>query len=216
MFQQLYQSYCQSALRETCGTQDGNFSTWYCQRIQDHVVDNFSSLQHDSAYELHRKNLALYADWWAEIKSNQDCLVCLRRKPEHTLTCRHSTCEPCVRTFGLGVPTSEVAFEIKSCVLCSTGRLSIHLKPKTAGVSILSIDGGGTRGIVPLQFLKMVQQCLGQTCAVQDLFDFVIGTSSGGISSPPNNFELLTIRRGPYCHRGVPSGMDRSTIHRTV
>lgn len=68
---------------------------------------------------------------------------------------------------------------MKYCVLGSSGRLTMRLKPATAGVSILSIDGGGTRGIVPLEFLNIVQRLLGQTCAIQDLFDFVGGTSSG-------------------------------------
>ncbi len=46
-------------------------------------------------------------------------------------------------------------------------------------VSILSIDGGGIRGIIPATFLREIEACTGKpVCA---LFDIVAGTSTGGI-----------------------------------
>ena len=44
---------------------------------------------------------------------------------------------------------------------------------------ILSIDGGGIRGILPLALLVEVEARRGQPCA--DLFDLIAGTSIGGI-----------------------------------
>jgi uncharacterized protein len=44
---------------------------------------------------------------------------------------------------------------------------------------ILSIDGGGIRGILPLALLAEVEGRRGQPCA--DLFDLIAGTSIGGI-----------------------------------
>ncbi|MCJ1473164.1 hypothetical protein MMC13_001815 [Lambiella insularis] len=55
------------------------------------------------------------------------------------------------------------------------------VKPPTAGVNILSIDGGGIRGVIPLEFLNRLQKVLGPDCPVQDLFDLALGTSSGGL-----------------------------------
>lgn len=42
----------------------------------------------------------------------------------------------------------------------------------------VAIDGGGVRGVIPLEFLILVQEQLGE-CRLQDLVDLAIGTSSG-------------------------------------
>lgn len=44
---------------------------------------------------------------------------------------------------------------------------------------ILSIDGGGLRGIVPLMILKQIESESGKR--IHELFDMVVGTSTGGI-----------------------------------
>lgn len=44
---------------------------------------------------------------------------------------------------------------------------------------ILSIDGGGLRGIVPLMILKKIEEEQGKR--IYELFDMVVGTSTGGI-----------------------------------
>lgn len=46
-------------------------------------------------------------------------------------------------------------------------------------ISILSIDGGGIRGIIPAAFLTAIETCAGKP--VSDLFDLIAGTSTGGI-----------------------------------
>ncbi|MCH9612759.1 MAG: hypothetical protein S4CHLAM102_12560 [Chlamydiia bacterium] len=46
-------------------------------------------------------------------------------------------------------------------------------------VKILSIDGGGVRGVLTLQYLIAIEQLTGKP--IQDLFDMFIGTSTGGI-----------------------------------
>jgi len=48
-----------------------------------------------------------------------------------------------------------------------------------ATVKILSIDGGGIRGIVPALLLQRLEGDLGTPCS--DVFDYIIGTSTGGI-----------------------------------
>ncbi|KAL8730663.1 MAG: hypothetical protein Q9181_004591 [Wetmoreana brouardii] len=70
---------------------------------------------------------------------------------------------------------------IDTCLLCGAGGLSVILKPPTAGISILSIDGGGVRGAVPLEFMSILQDTLGDDCPIQDLFDLALGTRSDGI-----------------------------------
>lgn len=44
---------------------------------------------------------------------------------------------------------------------------------------ILSIDGGGVRGIIPLKVLQYIEKKTGQP--IHKLFDFIGGTSTGGI-----------------------------------
>lgn len=44
---------------------------------------------------------------------------------------------------------------------------------------ILSIDGGGVRGMIPATFLKRIEQQTGRP--IHDLFDLIAGTSTGGI-----------------------------------
>lgn len=54
----------------------------------------------------------------------------------------------------------------------------IDVLPPTMNPTILAIDGGGVRGVIPLEFLILIQENLG-SCALQDLIDLSIGTSSG-------------------------------------
>ena len=72
------------------------------------------------------------------------------------------------------------SFQMNRCMICGSRQsLSVRLKPLTAGVRILSIDGGGIKGIVPLQILKILQTYLGSDSPIQELFDLVMGTSAG-------------------------------------
>lgn len=54
----------------------------------------------------------------------------------------------------------------------------IDVLPPTMNPTILAIDGGGVRGVIPLEFLILIQEILG-SCSLQDLVDLSLGTSSG-------------------------------------
>ena len=132
------------------------------------------------AAELRRKHLASTAPMWTALKSTLSCLFCLRRPPEHVLSCGHTMCDTCIQIFGVGIAGAEYCFAVSRCVLClARTELSACLKPPGVGPCLLSIGGGGVRGVVALVFLSALQDCLGLCYPLQEYFDSVIGTSSG-------------------------------------
>ncbi|KAI9676515.1 MAG: hypothetical protein M1817_000673 [Caeruleum heppii] len=159
VFQESWRSNCFQALRSSYASLE--FAASQCARIEEHMEAMFPSLEfeHCTSSQLRRGTLQVGSKYWQQLKTNRTCLFCLRRKPEHTMSCGHSICDTCVKIFGQAILA--------------------RLVPPTARPRVLSIDGGGARGIVPLQFLKLLQQSV--KIPIQDFFDVTFGTSSGGL-----------------------------------
>ena len=110
-------------------------------------------------------------------RSNTTCLACLRRSPEHVLRCGHSMCSTCVEIFGEGSYDAEREYIVKRCLLCGGAELlTVRLKPPTAAMRVLSVDGGDTRGIIPLKTLLLMQERLGPELPLHELFYLAVGT----------------------------------------
>jgi uncharacterized protein len=60
-------------------------------------------------------------------------------------------------------------------------------------IKVLSIDGGGIRGIIPAVILEALQERVGK--AAHETFDLIAGTSTGGI---------ITVGIGTTCNQGKP------------
>jgi Patatin-like phospholipase len=126
-----------------------------------------------------------HAEMWKNIKSNKTCLSCLQAVPDHVLGCGHSYCPRCVQELGVPSSASECAWEIH-CWLCwdekGTQIHQIQLKPRCAGVRILTLDGGGIRAISELSVLQALHNALGlENFLIRDMFDLIVGTSTGTV-----------------------------------
>ncbi|CAG8091153.1 unnamed protein product [Penicillium nalgiovense] len=93
--------------------------------------------------------------------------------------CGHTVCDRCAQVFRSPTPGLEYQFTIKGCLYCLYQRpLVVDVLLPTISPTILAIDGGGVRGVIPLEFLLLVQEHL-RPCAIQDVVDLALGTSSG-------------------------------------
>ncbi|EXU95695.1 patatin-like phospholipase family protein [Metarhizium robertsii] len=109
---------------------------------------------------IHRQTMNRHRDRWLYIEGSSDtCFVCLRRRPEYLLPCDHTLCRSCVKDFG------------DQC----------H-RPPTAGVGLLSLDGGGVRGIVQTEILRLLEERIGLPIPVQEHFQLAAGVSAGGLN----------------------------------
>ena len=147
--------------------------------------------------------------FWQTAKSNKACFACLQSVPDHALPCGHVFCEQCVRDFGRCSEDQRNCIEMTQCVLCLREWRSppqrIRLKPKFAGARVLTLDGGGIRGIVELAILAEVERRVGLDIPIRDMFDLIVGTSTGeslGYLLAPPAFRLTV---DPPCLARLPS-----------
>lgn len=137
-----------------------------------------------------------FVSTWRVTKSNKTCFTCLQSAPDHVLPCGHGYCPACVQDFGHKSIDFEYGLVMDHCILCQTqwherhGQL-IRLKPKCAGVRILTLDGGGVRGIIELALLDALERRIGLRLPIREFFDLIMGTSTGKSESlPSHEFDL--------------------------
>lgn len=116
------------------------------------------------------------------------CYACLFGRPEYCLPCGHVICFECLREFDQA-STSErypgVAIH-NECVLCSSKAgedgmwpYIVEYRPDLSGICVLSLDGGGVRGIVQLTILRRLEHLVGIDIPFGEFFDLMVGTSAG-------------------------------------
>ncbi|KAF3038250.1 hypothetical protein E8E11_001965 [Didymella keratinophila] len=73
-------------------------------------------------------------------------------------------------------------YKLDCCPFCSQFcQAAVRVKPATAGLRVLSVDGGGIRAAIPIQFLCALEKAVGLDMPIQELFDLAYGTSSGAM-----------------------------------
>lgn len=184
VYDSLYRSSCMEAFCSFFKRQSK--CTWLSLRTQNQLVllHKPVAMGIQTSAQAHLSNSRRYSKYFEPVRTNLTCLTCLRHKPEHARACGHSLCDNCVRIFGNGMIGFEHQFVVPSCVPCQAeSGIVVKLKPPTAGVRILCIDGGGVRGIIPLKVMALLQTLAGLDFHIQDLFDLKFGTSAGGTFS---------------------------------
>lgn len=194
VFRALYQEPCERAIRGTFCTEE--FASFMLSGIRSELGVFFRSMQVNklASREIHQHTLRMQRKYWSQARTNSTCLTCLRRAPEHVHPCGHSVCDMCVQIFG-ELQAEEVEGLYRShCMICENeADILVKIKPPTASVRVLCIDGGGTRGVMPLEVLVILQELIGDDVPLYDIFDLGVGTSSGGLTV----IEHLLFRRSP-------------------
>jgi hypothetical protein len=156
------------------------------------LFHNLADRQHNSIPQLSRSEQARVRDeeLFSRLRSTITCLGCLSNPPAFILDCQHALCYHCVIENKVASQV-DGSFQLPllgevSCPLCPVDRRrrQLNLRPLGAmsGYRILSLDGGGVRGIIQLLVLAQLERyCLG--IQVVKLFDMIIGTSVGGIAA---------------------------------
>ncbi|KAL5410094.1 hypothetical protein PMIN04_010753 [Paraphaeosphaeria minitans] len=94
-------------------------------------------------------------------------------------------CEECCKALGRRFDTDPHLYVFDHCPICELScEVALRVKPVTAGFRVLSIDGGGIRAVIPIQFLRALEQAIGLDMPVQEHFDLSYGTSSGTYPVP--------------------------------
>ncbi|KAI1741274.1 hypothetical protein F4680DRAFT_416257 [Xylaria scruposa] len=162
----------------------------------DHMRDNLwidSGSPRAERAKIQRHNLQSFYGPLVEYNlfCNSICLACLFNPPQYTLTCGHIICAQCAMDLGrlehgtqLVVVDCPMAGKQGVCNKVShLPKLNVpsvfQLAPAHSGLRVLSLDGGGIRGIVELTLLEAIESRIG--VPLQRFFDLVVGTSTGGI-----------------------------------
>ncbi|KAF2736521.1 hypothetical protein EJ04DRAFT_462876 [Polyplosphaeria fusca] len=176
------------------------FADDWLRHLQSHLADfqakvhtqlsrNASLTELLVTTDLHHANINVFYQRLGgaqKFVSHSVCLCCLRELPEHPLPCGHVLCTPCIKGYGRPSESITSSYSMASCPLHEEDSTfpspsEVIFKPTLAGVRVLSLDGGGIRGIVLLEVLRNIEEELGKCIPIQDFFDLIVGTSTGGI-----------------------------------
>ncbi|XP_028849283.1 calcium-independent phospholipase A2-gamma-like [Denticeps clupeoides] len=109
-------------------------------------------------------------------------LICTEELNKHLLShpmCKTLVWERAVLTHLLKHLLEKDNAELQKAIR-ETMALIGYMEPvKGRGIRVLSIDGGGTRGVVPLQVLRQLEEKIGKR--VHQIFDYVCGVSTGAV-----------------------------------
>ncbi|KAK4974003.1 hypothetical protein LTR28_010799 [Elasticomyces elasticus] len=155
------------------------------ERDFESLFEELASASGDrAAAALHLHRLQSLHVHLRDLRSHKTCLSCFLRTPEKVFDYGHALCDTCIKTYGKRSNAEKYTFAMTACILCGAAHHgpASQMVPPTAGVRMLSLDGGGVRGVIPLVFLDRMEQLLSDLrCPLGDFLDFVCGISAGGL-----------------------------------
>lgn len=163
---------------------EGLLPSTFVKLVEHRFSRGFAKLTRGSGVtsaSLHLENLQRFRSYWQRIRDNDLCLVCLDQTPEYTLPCSHMMCEACVQRYWSNDEHPWV-FRLAECLLCKSSfpqQATVKIRDPSRGLRVLSLDGGGIRGIVHPILLKVLQDRIDLPLPVQENFDVAVGTSCG-------------------------------------
>lgn len=177
VFNALYRGHCSAVWREISDAD----AERNCLGILAHFSHFFTLLSPtNSSGAIRRQKLAAHHRHLPGLRSTTTCFFCLCQSPEYMLPCQHAICDTCVVIFGTIGRSAEYHVDISSCPMCEKSfQLTIRQLPPTKGPVILSLDGGGIRGIIQLGLLRQLERRLGEESRISQVFDLFVGTSVG-------------------------------------
>jgi hypothetical protein len=157
--------------------------------FMDHSPAHAHKIQRRIVFDWRMQLYQKYRTIWKSLYSNKTCLGCLLAVPDNVLRCGHALCLNCVREFGKPSVEYEGNWTLQECAICgglaakrsSKVPYTVAVKPRCAGVRLLTLDGGGVRGIIILSILRAIQDeaALGERVPIRIFFDLIVGTSTG-------------------------------------
>lgn len=125
-------------------------------------VQPFPQVPSSSPALVHRKNYAEVLDWEAQLTSHySDLERNIRSKLQNT-----------TRAGREAVLSTDTAISLAA-------QLQEMMLFQKAGSRVLCLDGGGIKGLIQLEILSQLEIKTGRK--VTELFDWIVGTSTGGI-----------------------------------
>lgn len=145
-----------------------------------------------SSAHAHLRLLLRFRASWMTLHSSTTCLICLNSSPTTHLTCGHTLCDPCTVICATASACEDRNIAIESCPFCgAVNQRIITMRPKTAGLRILDLDGPPTCKLAMWQFLRDIQYYTGLPMSIREHFDLAFGSNIGKAYFVPKAHAVL-------------------------
>ena len=152
----------------------------------DDMADDGGDKENPSSLAKHLATLQSHATVLKDRKFGGACFACLCRNWSALLPCGcHGLCNDCLMALDPSWSTYGGAL-VTACDICGQhfkdwrGRVT----PPDFTPSVLSLDGGGVRGLIQLEVLRLLQEEIAVDIPLCRFFDLIVGTSIGKHCSP--------------------------------